>query len=155
MTINDNDDDMGRSRNFREYAVWKDAVAYATFVYEATSKMPWLTSLTFLTRLDKVQTSLTLCSLLQKFEKKGLSDQLQRAVISISSNIAEGSARPTDADFAHFLDIALGSAFEVETQLVIAKSIGYLDENQYQELITKLSSVERQLNGLINTIRNS
>ena len=132
MTINDNDDDndMGRSRNFREYAVWKDAVAYATFVYEATSKMPW-------------------------FEKKGLSDQLQRAVISISSNIAEGSARPTDADFAHFLDIALGSAFEVETQLVIAKSIGYLDENQYQELITKLSSVESQLNGLINTIRNS
>lgn len=48
------------------------------------------------------------------FEKKGLCDQLQRAVVSISSNIAEGAARSSNADFAHFLSIALGPAFEVE-----------------------------------------
>jgi four helix bundle protein len=115
-------------RNFREYSVWKEAVGYATFVYEVTGKLPW-------------------------FEKKGLCDQLQRATVSISSNIAEGAARSSDAEFTHFLDFALGSAFEVETQLLIAKNIGYIDENQYNELLSKLSSNERQLNGLISTVR--
>jgi len=115
-------------RNFREYPVWKEAVDYATFVYEVTGKLPW-------------------------FEKKGLCDQLQRAAVSISSNIAEGAARSSDAEFTHFLDYALGSAFEVETQLLIAKNIGYMDETQYEELLSKLASIERQLNGLISSIR--
>jgi len=52
------------------------------------------------------------------FEKRGICDQLQRAVVSISSNIAEGAAKPSDIEFAHFLDTALGSAFEVETQFM-------------------------------------
>lgn len=116
------------ARNFRNYQVWNDAVDYATYVYDVTGKMPW-------------------------FEKKGLCDQLQRAVVSNSSNIAEGSARPSDFDFAHFLDFALGSAFEVETQLKIAKNVGYLDEDHYQELVIRLSSIERQLNGLVSSIR--
>ena len=115
-------------RNFREYPVWKEAVDYATFVYEITGKLPW-------------------------FEKKGLCDQLQRAAVSISSNIAEGAARFSDAEFTRFLDYALGSAFEVETQLLIAKNIGYMDETQYEELLSKLASIERQLNGLISSIR--
>ncbi len=117
-------------RNFREYPVWNEAVDYATYVYEVTGQMPW-------------------------FEKKGLCDQLQRAAVSISSNIAEGAARPSDADFAHFLDFALGSAFEVETQLKIARNVGYIDEEHYNEMVAKLSSIERQLNGLISSIRNS
>ena len=119
---------MAGARNFREYPVWKEAVGYATYVYEVTGQMPW-------------------------FEKKGLCDQLQRAAVSISSNIAEGAARSSDADFAHFLDFALGSAFEVETQLLIAKNVGYLEESRYQEMITKLSSIERQLNALKSSIR--
>ena len=121
-------------RNFREYPVWNEAVDYATYVYEVTSQMPW-------------------------FEKKGLCDQLQRAAVSISSNIAEGAARSTDADFAHFLDFALGSAFEVETQLKISKNVGYfknldtdLDVN-FQELMNRIHSIERQLNALISSIR--
>ena len=101
-----------------------------TLVYEVAGQVPW-------------------------FEKKGLCDQLQRAAVSISSNIAEGSARFPDVGFAHFLDYALGSAFEVETQLTIAKNVGYMDDNYYNVLITKLSSIERQLNGLIKTIRNN
>lgn len=130
---------MAGARNFREYSVWKEAVDYATFVYKVTSKMPW-------------------------FEKKGLCDQLQRAVVSISSNIAEGAARSSDADFAHFLDFALGSAFEVETQLTIAKNVGYfdnLDKNDfegnlnvdYQGLMDRIHSIEKQLNALISSIR--
>ena len=117
-----------KSRNFREYPVWQESVDFSTLIYKLTSDMPW-------------------------FEKKGLCDQLQRAVVSIASNIAEGSSRPSDNDFAHFLDIALGSAYEVETQLIITRNIGYIDENTYQSLITLLSSIERQLNGLIKSIR--
>ncbi|MBR4997802.1 MAG: four helix bundle protein [Bacteroidaceae bacterium] len=119
-----------KSRNFREYPVWQEAVAFSTQVYKLTNEMPW-------------------------FEKKGLCDQLQRAVVSIASNIAEGSSRPSDADFAHFLDIALGSAYEVETQLHISKNIGYIGEDTYQSLINPLSSIERQLNGFINTLRKN
>lgn len=127
---------MSGPRNFREYPVWNEAVDYATYVYEVTGQMPW-------------------------FEKKGLCDQLQRAAVSISSNIAEGAARSSDADFAHFLDFALGSAFEVETQLKIAKNVGYfknldtdLDIN-FQELMDRIHSIERQLNALISSVRKS
>lgn len=127
---------MAGARNFREYTVWLEAVAFATYVYDVTGKMPW-------------------------FEKKGLCDQLQRAAVSISSNIAEGSARSSDADFTHFLGFALGSAFEVETQLTIAKNVGYfnnIDVNldfNYQELMDRIHSIERQLNALITSIHKS
>lgn len=119
-----------KARNFRNYKVWQDAVTYATFVYKLTNDLPW-------------------------FEKKGLCDQLQRAVVSISSNIAEGSAKPSDADFAKFLDTALGSAFEVETQLLIAKNVGYITDNLYTELQEKNIDIQKQLSGLIASIRKS
>jgi four helix bundle protein len=118
------------ARNFRNYKVWQDAVKYATFVYEATGKMPW-------------------------FEKKGLCDQLQRAAVSISSNIAEGASRPSEGEFAHFLDYSLGSAFEVETQLLISKNINYITPDLYQELILKLQDIEMQLHGLIKNLRQN
>ena len=88
------------------------------------------------------------------FEKKGICDQLQRATVSIASNIAEGSSRPSDVDFAHFLDISLGSAYEVETQLLIAKNIGYLDEETHNYLYQLVIGIERQLCGFIKRIRN-
>ncbi len=116
------------ARNFRDYPVWQQAVEYATKIYQITAEMPY-------------------------FEKKGLCDQLQRAVVSISSNIAEGSARPSDSDFAHFLDMALGSAYEVETQLLISKHIGYINLNIYEQLRDELISIEKQLAGFISAIR--
>jgi len=119
-----------KARNFREYKVWQDAITYASNVYKVTNEMPW-------------------------FEKKGLCDQLQRAAVSISSNIAEGAAKPTDADFARFLDTALGSAYEVETQLLISKNIGYISEELYHILIKDLMSIEKQLSAFINTIRKN
>ncbi len=118
------------ARNFHNYQVWQDAVSLATLVYEVTAKLPW-------------------------FEKKGLCDQLQRAVVSISSNIAEGAGRPTDADFAHFLDLSLGSANEVETQLLIAQNLNYIPKEQYDTLMVQLISVQKQLTGLIASIRNN
>ena len=125
---------MEKARNFRDYKVWQDAVDYATKVYKVTSEMPW-------------------------FEKKGLCDQLQRAAVSISSNIAEGAAKPSNADFARFLDTALGSAYEVETQLLIANKIGYVrNENDnekgatYEELHAGIVEIEKQLSGLIKRL---
>ena len=118
-----------KTRNFRNYKVWQDAVDYASKVYKVTSDMPW-------------------------FEKKGLCDQLQRAAVSISSNIAEGAAKPSDVEFAHFLDTSLGSAFEVETQLLIAKNIGYISQELYDNLLNVLNDIERQLNGLISKLRD-
>lgn len=99
-----------KARNFRNYKVWQDAVDYATRVYKVTADMPW-------------------------FEKKGLCDQLQRAAVSISSNIAEGAAKPSDAEFAHFLNTSLGSAFEVETQLKIANDVGYINDDLYKSYL--------------------
>ena len=118
------------ARNFREYKVWQDAVAYATDIYKMTATLPY-------------------------FERKGLCDQLQRAVVSISSNIAEGAARPSDADFAHFLDTALGSAYEVETQLLIAKNVGYIQEDQFGILRSTLINIEQQITNFISYIRKS
>lgn len=119
-----------RARNFRQYPVWQVAVSYATDMYKVTADLPW-------------------------FEKKGLCDQLQRASVSISSNIAEGAAKPSDADFARYLDNALGSAFEVETQLLIAKNVGYITEVIYNELLTKNIEIQKQLSNLIGSIRRS
>lgn len=119
---------MAGARNFRNYPVWQISVDYATYIYKVTAEMPW-------------------------FEKKGLCDQLQRASVSISSNIAEGTAKPSDAEFAHFLDHSLGSAFEVETQLLISKNIGYISESLHTEILTKLNEIEKQLHGLIKTLR--
>ena len=89
------------------------------------------------------------------FEKKGLCDQLQRAVVSISSNIAEGAAKPSDVEFAHFLDTSLESAFEVETQKKKKKNIGYINEELYNVLTNDLNEIERQINGLIHSLRQS
>jgi len=143
---------MEKARNFRNYKVWQDAVDYSTKVYQITDKMPW-------------------------FEKKGLCDQLQRAAVSISSNIAEPThermqsqaclsyaereggrrsqraAKPSNADFARFLDTALGSAYEVETQLLIAYKVGYVDNEKYNELYNGITEIQKQLAGLIRSLR--
>lgn len=119
-----------KARNFREYKVWQDSVAYATNIYKITDQMPW-------------------------FEKKGICDQLRRAAVSISSNIAEGCAKPTDVDFARFLDQALGSAYEVETQLIISFNVGYITAEQNKELIQELNLIQKQLTALIRSLRHS
>ena len=120
---------MKTARNFREYKVWQDAVAFASEIYKVTADLPW-------------------------FEKKGLCDQMQRAVVSISSNIAEGAARPSDTDFAHFLDTALGSAYEVETQLLIAKNVGYIGDELFENLKTTVINIEQQITNFISFIRS-
>jgi four helix bundle protein len=85
--------------NFRQLNIWKDARSLVKDVYLLTSNFP-------------------------SDEKFGLKSQINRCAISVPSNIAEGSARGTNKDFAHFLRISLGSLFEMETQLLLAVDLG-------------------------------
>lgn len=89
------------SRNFKEYSVWQKARELNKDIY--SQNLPYS-------------------------EKKGLVDQIQRASVSISSNIAEGCGRSSNIEFARFLEIALGSAFEVESQLILCYDLGYITE---------------------------
>ena len=115
-------------RNFRNYEIWQHAVDFAVSVS-------------------------TLCERFPKYELFALGDQLRRASVSISSNIAEGASRTSVLEFAHYLEISIGSAFEVETQLLIAKKRNYITDEDYEKLVTELQSLERQINTFISKLR--
>ena len=112
-----------KSRNFREYPVWQESVDFSTQIYKLTSDMPW-------------------------FEKKGLCDQLQRAVVSIASNIAEGLSRSAIKEQAHFLDIAYGSLMEVDCQLDISLDLGYISNEMKQLLDIEINDIAKMIRSL-------
>jgi len=78
-------------------------------------------------------------------EKFGLTSQMLRCAYSIPSNIAEGSGRSSNKEFSRFLDISLGSAFELETQLILASDINYLSEEQLQRIQDLLQEVQKMI----------
>ena len=114
-------------RNFKGLDVWNIAIKVGKRVYEISDKFP-------------------------KSEIYGLSSQLRRAAVSISSNIAEGCGRKTNKDFANFLHISMGSIREVESQLFISKELGYLSENDLKEMESELNELGRMLMGFINYV---
>lgn len=85
----------------------------------------------------------------------GLRDQIQRAAVSVGSNIAEGFARSGNKEFAKFLWIARGSAAEVQSQAYIATDIGYLSSGQFSSIYDKAQSCSRMIYSLIKSIRSS
>ena len=85
-----------------------------------------------------------------KEEKYGLCSQLQRAAVSIPSNIAEGAARKNDKEFIQFLHIALGSAAEIETQVEISKRLGYIPNISITDRVT---DIRRMIQGLVTYLR--
>jgi four helix bundle protein len=87
-----------------------------------------------------------------KIETYGLTSQLRRAAVSVPSNIAEGQARLSTGEFRQFLGNARGSLMEVETQILIARDLGYLDQNQSDCLINDTAEVGRILNGLLASL---
>jgi four helix bundle protein len=109
--------------SYRDLKVWQQAMALAKAVYELTSVFP-------------------------KAEIYALSSQLQRAAVSIPSNIAEGHARQSPGDFARYLSIAMGSAAELETQLLLAQELGYTTSERVSKLLESSAEVGRMLRGL-------
>lgn len=85
-------------------------------------------------------------------EAYGLTSQLRRAAVSIPSNIAEGQGRKSTKEFVNYLSIAHGSLREVETQVLIAGRLKYLEQGQVELLIDRASEVGRLINGLINSL---
>ena len=108
----------------KQLDVWQKAMVLVTNIYTLTKQFP-------------------------SDEKFGLTNQICRAAVSIPSNIAEGAARQTKKELIQFLYISLGSASEVETQLLIAQNLNYIDsiENVYNDL----QSIKRMLIGLIKS----
>jgi len=107
--------------------VWQQARHLAVSVNESTSRFP-------------------------ASEELALKIQLRRASISICANIAEGRGRPGDGDFRRFLGIAMGSASELECELLIATDLGFLQEISSQALIDRVGDVKRMLTGLMRTL---
>lgn len=114
--------------NFRELVVWQKSIAFVVKIYEATREFP-------------------------KEEKFNFVSQMQRAATSIPSNIAEGAGRDTNASFKHFLTVAIGSAHEVETQIIISKQLHYIDETGYEELMKELTGIQKMLYSLHSSLR--
>ncbi|MGC2048730.1 MAG: four helix bundle protein [Gallionella sp.] len=108
---------------YRELKVWRLAMELAEEVYK-------------------------LCSTFPKHEVYGLTSQLQRAAISIPSNIAEGQARNSSKEFGHFLGIARGSLAELETQIMLAQHLDYLTEEAISPSLQNADEIGKMLKGL-------
>nr|WP_322742417.1 four helix bundle protein [Gloeocapsopsis crepidinum] len=89
-----------------------------------------------------------------KQEMYGLSSQMQRAAVSIPSNIAEGHGRDSTKEFLHFLSVALGSLFELETQLTLAGRLGYLDKGELENVLSRMDEISRMMRGLQKSLRS-
>ena len=117
---------MGQS--YRDLIAWQKGIDLVIEVYRLTQQFP-------------------------REEIYGLSNQLRRAAVSIPSNIAEGQARFSSKEFHHFLATARGSLVEVETQVVIAEKLNYLDPEACRSLLGYTAELGRILNGLIASIK--
>jgi four helix bundle protein len=112
---------------FKELTVWQKSMDLAEEVYKLTADFP-------------------------KDEKFGLQSQIKRSVVSIASNIAEGAGRNSKNEFKHFLSIALGSSYELETQLTLAFRFNYINNNSLDSVSVRLFEVQKMIIGLSKSL---
>ena len=108
---------------------------------------------TWQTAMDLVAEVYRVTKLFPKDEIYGLTNQLRRAAVSVPSNIAEGQGRDSTKEFLHYLSMAHGSLCEVETQLLIAQRLGYLNQEDAERSASLAASVGRLINGLSRSLR--
>ena len=113
--------------NFERLETWHEAINFADLVYALTCNFP-------------------------EQERFGLTNQMRRAAVSISSNLAEGTSRSSRTDFARFVEIATGSLFEVVSQSFIGKRQGFLNEQQFQQLYSAAEKQGKMLSGLRSSL---
>jgi four helix bundle protein len=116
-------------RDFRQLKVWEKSHDLVLSVYQARQSFP-------------------------REEIYGLTSQVRRAAASIPSSIAEGCGRNSQADLARFCDIGMGSASELEYQLLLARGLSWLTSKQYENLLTQVTEVKRMLAGYIHYLRS-
>jgi four helix bundle protein len=109
--------------NFEKLEVWQKAIDFADLVYDHTRNFP-------------------------SDERFGLTNQMRRAAVSISSNIAEGTSRMSQTDFARFVEIATGSVFEVVSQCFIGRRQSFISEESFRLLYSAADEIGRMLSGL-------
>lgn len=117
-------------RNFKTLEIWKNGVELVKEIYILSQQLP-------------------------KEEKFGLRSQITRASVSIPSNIAEGCSRNSDLEFKRFLEIAMGSIFEVETQLIISQELGFIRPEKLDIVFNLIEKEAKMINSLISKIKNS
>jgi len=115
--------------NFEKLDVWQRSVTFAGAIYQTTAALP-------------------------PTEKFGLTDQMRRAAVSISSNIAEGSSRHSRTEFRRFVEIATGSTFEVVSQAKVAANLGWIDENAFSTIYSDALQIVMMLSGLRRSLAN-
>ncbi len=115
-------------RDFETLNIWKSGIAIVKEVYRLAKFLP-------------VE------------EKYGLRSQICRSAISIPSNIAEGCSRSSQIDFKRFLEIALGSSFELETQLIIIEELSIISAKDIKEIWSQLTKEQKMINGLISKLK--
>ena len=113
--------------NYKKLNVWISSISLVKNIYNLTRKFP-------------------------KEEMFVLTQQLRRAAISIPSNIAEGAGRNSNAQFKNFLQISIGSCFEVETQLIISKELEYISEEELESISKELDSIMKMNHNLQKTL---
>jgi len=114
-------------RNFRKLNIWKDGIDLVKQVYKLSELLP-------------------------NEEKFGLKSQICRAVVFIPSNIAEGCSRNSEIEFKRFLEIAIGSAFELETQLIILTELEFVTKEFLNPILESLNNEQKMINSLISKI---
>lgn len=121
---------MAARHNFRKLTIWKEGIELAKETYLITKEFP-------------------------KSETYSLTSQMQRAAVSVPSNIAKGTAKGTDKHFLHYLENAIGSAFEWETQLIIAFEIGYISKETFEYLERKVESIQGMITRFMENIEKN
>jgi four helix bundle protein len=116
-------------RNFQKLEVWKKSHRFTLAIYRLTANFP-------------------------SGERYGLTSQLQRASASIGANLAEGCGRETGADYKRFVQMAAGSACEVEFHLILAKDLSLIDKQTYEALNNDINEIKRMLCGLTHYLEN-
>ena len=111
-------------RNFRELNVWKEAMQLVKEIYQLTKQLP-------------------------ATEKYGLTSQINRCAVSIPANIAEGCSKFSNKDFARFLQISLGSSYELETHLVLCEDLQFLQPKDAVKAIKKVQLLQKRISSLI------
>ncbi|QOW09696.1 four helix bundle protein [Kaistella flava (ex Peng et al. 2021)] len=106
--------------NIKKLKIWNDSIDLCVDVYQALANMP-------------------------NDEKYGLSSQIKRSAVSIPSNIAEGAGRDTNPQFSHFLNIAYGSSYELQTQLIISERLNFISSEVNEALLVKLNEVQKMV----------